>query len=96
MRKLDLHDGNTLSHHTGFDTQWRIKMKVLELINYLIDNYKPDDAIVVAWWDRDHFDTADMTHEQWVDAADHLENMEWSSTYDRLLYALNDYMERSP
>ena len=68
-------------------------MKVRELMNELKE-YDPDDALVVAWWERDLFDTADMTPEQWVDAAEHLENTDWSSTYDRLLYALNDYMEQ--
>jgi hypothetical protein len=67
-------------------------MKVRELMNYLNENYDPDDAIVVAWWDRDHFDTADMTPEQWVDATDKVD-IDWSLTKQWLDDALYDYLE---
>ena len=69
-------------------------MKVRELINYLSENYKPDDAVVVAWWDREYFDTSDLTPEQWVDAADYLDSeMDWSGTHERLSDLLADYLD---
>ena len=73
-------------------------MKVRELMNYLNEAYDPDDALIVAWWDRDHFDTADMTPEQWVDAADNIDiegSMELMLTKQWLDEALNDYMENA-
>ena len=71
-------------------------MKVRELMNYLSENYDPDDAIVVQWWDRDHFDTADMTPEQWVDAADYMEtntDTDWGYIHEALSEVLSEYME---
>lgn len=68
-------------------------MKVRELIDALQRNYDPEDALVVAFWERKYFDTSDLTPEQWVDAADYLDGeMDWSYTLDALAYTLNEYL----
>ena len=69
-------------------------MKVRELIDALQRDYDPEDALVVAFWDREYFDTSDLTPEQWVDVADYLDSeMDWSSTHDALGDLLNKYLK---
>ena len=71
-------------------------MKIRELMNYLNENYDPDDAIVVQWWGRDQFDTSGMTPEQWVDAADYMEtnpDTDWGYIHEALSEVLSEYME---
>lgn len=46
-------------------------MKVSELINTLLENNKPDDEILVLWWDKQTFDFADddelvLTDDAWL------------------------------
>ena len=69
-------------------------MKVRELIDALQRDYDPEDALVVAFWDREYFDTSDLTPEQWVDVADYLgSEMDWSRTHERLSDLLADYLD---
>jgi len=69
-------------------------MKVRELMNYLNENYKPDDAIVVAWWDQSHFDAAEnLTQDEWAKAAEHINDIDWWYTHDALGEVLDNYLE---
>jgi hypothetical protein len=68
-------------------------MKVRELIDALQRNYAPDEAIVVAWWDKEHFDAAEnLSTEEWAQAAEYMDEMDWSYTHDALEYTLNEYL----
>ena len=43
-------------------------MKVSEIIGMLTANYKPDDEILAAWWDREWFEeyaTGKLTDDKW-------------------------------
>lgn len=67
-------------------------MKIQDLIDHLQRNYKPDESIVVAWWDQDHFDAAEqLSPEDWAKAADYMENMRWSYTHDALCDVLDEF-----
>ena len=65
-------------------------MLVKDAIRYLQRDYKPDDEIIVAWWDKEE-GFEDMTDEEWDDAvavADH--HMDWSSTHDDLVCCIEE------
>jgi len=67
-------------------------MKVRELIHYLEKQYDPEDALVVAFWDRTSFDTADLTPEQWEDAAEYMEGIDWQYVHKTLGEVLEGYV----
>lgn len=50
-------------------------MKVSQLINTLLENNKPDDEIIVLWWEKRNFDYNDddelvLTDEAWRKVSD--------------------------
>ena len=68
-------------------------MKVREIIETLQAMYDPDDAVVIAWWDRDSFrDAHDMDEDEWAKATVYMDEMDWSYTHDALEYTLNEYL----
>ena len=57
-------------------------MKVKDAIKQLQDMYKDqEEEIVIAWWDRDMFIDA----EEFTNAIENEENVDWSYIYDQLL-----------
>jgi hypothetical protein len=69
-------------------------MKIQDLIDYLQRNYEPDDAIVVAWWDQEHFDAAvNLSPDEWAQAAEFMGEMDWSVTHETLVCALDEYLQ---
>jgi len=65
-------------------------MTVKDAIRYLQRDYKPDDEIIVAWWDKNFFE--DMTEEKWnetVEVVDH--RMDWSSTHEDIIFVMEEY-----
>jgi hypothetical protein len=69
-------------------------MKIQDLIDYLQRNYAPDEAIVVAWWDKEHFDAAEnLSTEEWAQAAEYMSEMDWHYTHDALNDVLDGYLK---
>ena len=69
-------------------------MKIQDLIDYLQHNYAPDEAIVVAWWDKEHFDAAEnLSPEEWAQAAEYMGEMDWHYTHDALNDVLDGYLK---
>lgn len=69
-------------------------MKVYELIQHLQNNYAPDEAIVVAWWDQDSFSEAgDIDKDEWAKAAEYMGEMDWSRTHNALTDVLRHYLD---
>ena len=69
-------------------------MKIQRLIDYLQRNYEPDEAIVVAWWDQDHFDAAvNLSPDEWARAAEFMgEYKDWHYTHEELGDLLDEYL----
>jgi hypothetical protein len=65
-------------------------MKVRTLVDYLVNNYDLDDSIVVAWWEKEQFNA--VPPDEWEEATEYMEEIDWSHTYDALSNALNDYL----
>ena len=73
-------------------------MKVSEIIELLNKMYAPDDSVVFAWWDQDSFsDAGDMDKDEWANATEFMDEMDWSRTHDALTdllrYYVSDYVE---
>jgi hypothetical protein len=69
-------------------------MQVQELIDYLTKYYKPDESIVVSWWDQSHFDDAErITTAEWAACCDAMDDIDWSRTHDALTDALHECLE---
>ncbi len=71
-------------------------MTVKDAIKYLKRDYKPTDEIVMAWWDRKEFWVADgMTNDEWAEACEIAEGIDWSNAHDKMTYAIQEQMEVS-
>lgn len=62
-------------------------MKVSELINTLQKGYKPDDEIMVLWWDKQTFDYDEddemyLTNEAWTEICDEFDG--WDTAGDEI------------
>lgn len=63
-------------------------MQIKEAVKYLKKDYKPDDEIIMAWWDRTMFE--DMTDEEWSDAVAVGDDMDWSRTHEDLTHNIRE------
>lgn len=83
-------------------------MKVKDLIEQLQRDYKPEDSLLVAYWDKDYVQTAlddrlegEYPEEAWIDAIHQAEDKEfWQSCgseeiIDQAVEALKNYKEAS-
>lgn len=83
-------------------------MKVKDLIAQLQRDYKPEDSLLVAYWDKDYVQTAlddrlegEYPEEAWIDAIRRAEDKEfWQSCgseeiVDQADQALKDYKQES-
>lgn len=66
-------------------------MIVKDAIKYLKKDYKPNDEIVMAWWDRKMFDK--MTDDEWSEACYIAEDIDWSNAHFQMMDAIRDNME---
>lgn len=67
-------------------------MKVSRIIEILQTNYNQNDSVVVAWWDKELFKQAtNLRDEDWEAAADDIENIDWSNTFNALSDALDEW-----
>ena len=66
-------------------------MKVKDAIKHL-KKLKPNDDIVIAWWEKDAF--PDVADNDWSYAAQKADDMDWSNTHSdiesSIYYALED------
>ena len=59
-------------------------MKVADIIKTL-EEYDPNDSVVIAWWDRESFDPhqlKDMSADEWSSACEYMEEIDWWHAYD--------------
>jgi len=66
-------------------------MIVKDAIKYLKKGYKPNDEIVMAWWDKEMFDGID--DDNWSEACDIAEDIDWSHAHFQMMDAIRDNME---
>lgn len=63
-------------------------MKVSEAIKMLTQNYKQDDELFIAWWDKDsandYTDDEELTNDQWEEIVKELDEDE------HLFYSVSD------
>ena len=65
-------------------------MKVEQLINQLKLRYKPDDDLIVDYWDRDNF--KDIPKDKWGEFASHVEGrMDRSNDHETIGWIWDDY-----
>jgi hypothetical protein len=69
-------------------------MKVSEAISMLDKYYKPDDDIVIAWWDKEWAERAvkPLTDDQWTEVAEYFDN-NGDNLGNQMTYDLNDAIE---
>jgi len=61
-------------------------MKVKDAIKLLKENCNPEEEIIIAWWDRSCFNR--MTDNEWSEATEAGDDMDWSSTQEDLTMAI--------
>ena len=66
-------------------------MQVKEAIKLLTEQLHPEEEIVIAWWDRSFFN--EMTDDEWSEAAEVGDNMDWSSTQEDLQMVISEAIE---
>lgn len=53
-------------------------MRVSEAISMLTRHYKPEDEIIIAWWDREWVDAdvegESLTDDQWTELVEHFDD----------------------
>ena len=65
-------------------------MKVEQLINQLRRHYKPDDDLIVDYWDRDNF--PEIPRKKWGEFASHVEaKMDRSNDHETIGWMWDDY-----
>lgn len=66
-------------------------MKVSEAIRMLKEHHKPDEDIIIAWWDKSYFEEIENNYE-WEKLCEHTDNkFDWSGTHDLIQLEL-DYL----
>lgn len=48
-------------------------------------------SVVLAWWVAEEFGMPD--DDKWGELTDHMDQMDWSSTHDRLMEILNEWKD---
>ena len=67
-------------------------MKVSDAIKYLQNDYKPDDEIVMAWWDIKAFEGDDIDPEHWAEFVDHVESKkDWSGDQEDISFMYENW-----
>ena len=72
-------------------------MKVADIIKTL-EEYDPNDSVVIAWWDSDIFDpdlVGTLSSDDWEAACDSMEEIDWSYTFDRLEDVLGMFLKEN-
>tara|TARA_R110000744_G_scaffold239393_1_gene356825 strand:+ start:499 stop:684 length:186 start_codon:yes stop_codon:yes gene_type:complete len=57
-------------------------MRVADAIKYLLNDYKPEDEIVIAWWGQDMFENK----EEFQRALDNEMSVDWANVHDQLTF----------
>jgi hypothetical protein len=65
-------------------------MKIKEAIR-LLKQHNEEEEIIIAWWDRSSFNK--MTGDEWSEATEVGENMDWSSTQEDLQMVISNAIE---
>lgn len=67
-------------------------MTVQQLKDQLDRYYKPDDVLIVAYWERDYF-FDHVPKDQWRDVAEYTEEiMDWASAHEDMVHISKEYM----
>ena len=67
-------------------------MQVKEAIKLLTEQLHPEEEIIIAWWDRSSFNK--MTGDEWSEATEVGDNMDWSSTQEDLQMEISNAIEK--
>ena len=68
-------------------------MRVDELIKLLEKYYEPQQEMIFLWWERSAFDeNYRLTHDQWSDMCDYLDDLDYSTIHDTLYWHYEDYL----
>jgi|TARA_R110000782_G_scaffold92967_1_gene176421 hypothetical protein len=65
-------------------------MKIKEAIR-LLKQYNEEEEIIIAWWDRSSFNK--MTGDEWSEASEAGDDMDWSSTQEDLQMEISNAIE---
>jgi|TARA_B110000438_G_scaffold31065_1_gene30560 hypothetical protein len=69
-------------------------MTVKDAIKCLQQNYKLDEELIVAWWDKTFFE--DVTEEKWKEAVEVVDHrMDWSSTHEDIDFCIKFHLKES-
>jgi len=67
-------------------------MKVKDIIKLLQKSHKPNEDLIVAWWDKDMFPA--ISKKDWADFADSATyEVDWSSGHDNISYYYDRWKE---
>ena len=68
-------------------------MRVDSLVDLLQKFYKPEEELVILWWERSAFDDEmRLTKGQWEDMCDYLNDLDYSTIHDTLYWHYEDYL----
>ena len=66
-----------------YQQQTKQNMTVKDIIELLQKSHKPNEDLIITWWDKDMF--PDISKKDWADFADSAtDELDWSSAHDKI------------